>query len=53
MIMPLLYEYSFQKTSSILARIARLKDSKFLSRIAEKQPGLFVHWRAGMMGSFV
>ncbi len=32
---------------------SRTKASLFLRRIAQKQPGLFAHWRAGVVGVFV
>ncbi|NCT57231.1 MAG: group II intron reverse transcriptase/maturase [Legionella sp.] len=32
---------------------SKTKASKFLRRIAEKQKSLFVHWRAGMVGTFI
>lgn len=31
----------------------KTKAAKFIKGIADKQPSLFVHWRAGMKGAFV
>ena len=30
----------------------KIKTTEFLERIAEKQPWLFAHWKAGMRGGF-
>jgi hypothetical protein len=32
---------------------SKTKASRFIMRICKNQPNLFVHWRAGMVGSFV
>ena len=52
----------FRQLNKALVRWARRKykalrkyktrASVFLERIAKKQPGLFAHWRAGMIGAF-
>jgi len=33
-------------------RRRKIRASKFIQRIAMKQPNLFVHWKEGMLGSF-